>query len=401
MTHLRRYALVALMGLAGCGGLETPDFAHGSIAGQVVGARVDGYAYPLGHPELSTPVSGDGSFRFDGLPAGAVQVVVYDDTLPDGTRRAELVQVVVPGAGVARFLRNGESAPVAPQDKMALAGAVVASVSPAGGGLAVGARFAVEGTTLAKTVATGGVVRLGLLPAASGIYRLTASANGYKPATRPIDVAPATNGYDVPLEIDTSGTGPIGCNAVGGGCVNGLKCEASTGKCVQCLADGDCATGSTCDLVEHFCTAPPPGDPAQGPVCASCTSDTQCEGGAENPGRCEMASGAADGFCTWVPVSAAYCPAGFSFLPDDLGISRCVPAVSCEAYFAEFGHGCFTDEGCRSGGEVANAICYGADPVNDIPGYCTAECRTLTTPADSCVVPGFHCDPGLKYCLRN
>jgi Cys-rich repeat protein len=400
MTYWRRLAFVALMGFAGCGELHTPDFAHGSIAGRVVGAQADGFAYPLGHPELATPVAGDGSFRFDGQPAGAVQVVVYDDTLVDGSRRAELVSVVVPGAGVARFLRNGENAPVALADKMAWAGAVVASVSPAGGGLAVGARFAVEGTTLARSAPTGSVVRLGLLPAATGVYRLTASADGYKPATRPIDVASATNGYDVPLEIDTDGSGPIGCNAVGGGCVNGLKCEASTGRCVQCLADADCATGSTCDLAEHFCTAPPLGDPVQGPVCASCSSDTQCQGGPENPGRCET-SGATTGYCTWVPVSSVYCPAGFQFLPDDMGVSRCVPAVSCEAYFAEFGHSCFADEDCVAGGELAGAICYGADPAFEVPGYCTAECRVLTTPADSCMVPGFHCDPSLKYCLRN
>ncbi len=410
MRSWRQLALVALMGLAGCGELETPDFAHGSIAGRVVGAQLDGFAYPLGHPELKKLVEADGSFRFDDLPVGSTRLLVYDDLLPDGkTRRAELVEVVVPGAGVARFQRNGENAPVSPSDKMAWAGAVVATVSPDGGGIAAAPRFEVVGTRLAAAPLPGSAaVNLGLLPAASGVYQLTASAAGYKTATRPIDVVSATNGYDVALEIDTSGSGPYGCDAAGGGCVNGLKCDAASGRCVQCLADGDCATGS-CDVDEHFCTAPPPGGAGDGAVCASCSSDTQCQGvtlsmaGTPSAGRCELAPLATSGYCTWSlwPGYGSFCPAGFLFLPDATGIDRCVPADSCEAYFDRFGQGCFTDESCRSGGELAGAICYGADPAGEVPGYCTAECRVLSTPPDSCVVPGFHCDPGLKYCLRD
>jgi hypothetical protein len=401
MTNWRQLAFVALMGLAGCGGLSTPDFAHGSIVGQVVGAKADGFAYPLGHPELAKRVAADGSFRFDGLPVGLVQLVVYDDTVGVLMRRAELVPVVVPGAGVARFQRNGDAAQVLTLEKMAWAGTIVATVSPAGGGIAAGTRFTVVGTTLAETAPVGSaVVKLGLLPVASGVYQLTASAAGYQPATRPIDVASATNGYDVALQIDTSGTGPRGCDAPGGGCVNGLKCDASSGRCVQCLVDGDCAAGSTCDLAEHFC-APPPDGTVPGPVCSSCVNDTQCAGGAENPGRCEKEPGATSGYCTWAPTLVGYCPAGFQYQPDAVGTMRCVPPTSCESYFAEFGESCFADEDCLSGGEVAGAFCLGADPVGGVPGYCTAACRPLVTPADSCVVPGFHCDAGLQYCIRN
>jgi hypothetical protein len=398
MTHWRQLALVALMGLAGCGGLESPDLAHGSISGQVVGARLDGFAYPLGHPELATRVAPDGSFRFDGLAAGATRLVVYDDTLPDGTRRAELIEVQVPGAGVARVERNGEGAPVSPSAKMAWAGAIVASVSPDGGGLVAAPRFAVEGTTLAATPSPGSAVAwLGQLPAAWGVYRLTVSAEGYRPATRPIDLASATTGYDVPLAIETSGSVPPGCAAAGGGCSSPLQCDPASGRCVQCLAHGDCA-GGRCDLDEHFCEAPPLGGGSDGAVCSSCEDDSQCQGGMLNPRRCERAPGVITGFCTWTTVAVARCPAGFQLVPDAAGDRRCVPAVSCGGYFSRFGQGCFTDQGCQAGGDLVSATCYGADPVGEKLGYCTAECQTLP---DTCVVPGFHCEPGLLRCLRN
>ncbi len=401
MTAPHRLALAALLGLAGCGGLETPDLAHGAVEVRVVGASADGFAYPLGQPGLSRRVAADGSVRFDGLPVGPLRLLVYDDTLVDGTRRAELVGAVVTGAGVVRLVRNGENAPVAPADKMAWAGRVVASVSPDGGGLAVAPRFAVVGTALAAIASPGSpAAELGLLPAAAGVYQLTAAEDGYKPATLDIDVASATNGYDVPLEIETSGDGPRGCEASGGACVNGLHCEAETGRCVQCLADGDCPAGASCDLGEHFCSAPPPGGPGYGAVCSSCTVDTQCDGGTLAAGRCELAAGSATGFCTWAPPAGygSSCPAGFIFVADDAGIDRCLPAVTCQAYFAKFGQGCFSDDGCQAGGAVAGSTCYGADPDVDVPGYCTAECRTAP---DTCVVPGFHCEPGLLRCLRN
>jgi hypothetical protein len=411
MTRWRQIALVALVGLAGCGGLESPDLAHGSISGQVVGARIDGFAYPLGHPELATRVAADGSFRFDRLAAGATRLVIYDDTFPDGTRRAELVEVQVHGAGVARVERNGEGAPVSPSAKMAWAGAIVASVSPDGGGLVAAPRFAVEGTTLAATASPGSaVVWLGLLPAASGVYQLTVSAEGYRPATQPIDLASATTGYDVPLAIETGGSGPPGCAAAGGGCDNALQCDPASGRCVQCLADVDCAGGS-CDLDEHFCEAPPPNSSVPGAVCSSCTDDSQCQGGMLNPRWCERLPGATTGYCTWaplpdqappVPPASSYCPSGFQYVPaDQNGAGHCVPAVSCQAYFSRFGQGCFTDEGCQAGGALAGATCYGADPVGGVLGYCTAQCRTLSSPPGTCVVPGFRCQPGLLRCLRN
>ncbi len=402
MARGSQLALVALLALAGCGGLQTPDLAHGSVQGQVVGARLDGFAYPFGQPALATTVAADGSFRIDGLPAGRVRLLVYDDRLPDGTRRAELVEVVVPGAGVARFQRYGEAAPVMAAAKMAFAGVVVATVTPAGGGTVAAPRFAVVGTALAGTPAAGKTaVALGLLPAATGVYQLTAEASGYKPAARPIDVASATNGYDVPLDIDVDSGGPRGCSADGAGCVNALKCDAASGRCVQCLGDGDCAAGSTCDLTEHFCSAPPAGGPTLGAVCSSCTDSAQCAGGVDNPGWCEKAPGASDGYCTWAPASEQYCPADFHYLADGNGVWRCVPAISCETYFAKFGQACFSDDGCRSDGAMPEATCYGADPDNGIPGSCTAECHLLVSPPDTCVVPGFHCDTGVNRCVRN
>ncbi len=403
MTAWRQLALVALTGLAGCGGggFSSPDLSTGSIAGTVVGAHLDAFAYPLGRPDLVARVAADGSFRLDGLPAGALRLLVYDDLLPDGTRRGELIEVVVPGAGVARLERRGEAAPGEAGGKMAWAGAVAATIAPEGGGLARAPRFTVEGTTLTATAASGSdAALLGLLPAASGVYRLTVSAEGYLPAARSIDVSSATNGYGLKVEIDESGSGPRGCEA-GGGCLNGLTCQVSTGRCVQCLGDGDCPAGASCDLDEHFCNAPPPGGGARGSVCSACSSDAQCAGGMLNPGRCDLASGAVTGSCTWAPIAASYCPAGFLLRPDFNGDERCVPAVTCAAYYATFGRACFEDETCQAGGAVAGAACRGADPVHGLPGYCTAACRSLATPPDTCVVPGFHCDPVLKFCMRS
>jgi hypothetical protein len=134
------------------------------------------------------------------------------------------------------------------------------------------------------------------------------------------------------------------------------------------------------------------GAPTKGAVCSTCTDDLQCQGATLNPRRCERAPGAATGYCTWEPFSdPRYCPAGFLFLPDAIGVDRCVPALSCAAYFASFGQGCFSDEACRAGGALPTAVCRGADPAAGLPGFCTAACRILVPPNDSCVVPGFHC----------
>lgn len=401
MRRWHRLALVALVASAGCGELQTPDLAHGAIEGQVVGASVDGYAYPFGAPGLVARVGADGRFRISGVPAGSVKLLVYDDTRLDGTRRAELVDLVVPGAGVARLVRNGEGAPVAPASKMAPAGMVVASLTLAGGGLPLSPRFAVPGTELAGSPPPGrATLGLGQLPVATGFFHLATSQEGYLSGERPIDVASATNAFDVSLEIDHGGGVAPGCGAIGGGCVNGLVCDTSSGSCVQCLGDADCAAG-VCDLVGHFC-AVPAGGVDLGRVCATCTADSQCLGGATTPAHCELGPGASSGFCTWAPATVSECPSGFELLTSGAGLARCLPAVSCSEYFSTWGQSCFTDDACRHDGAIPNGVCHGADPSSEVAGYCTAPCQVLgaTAPVDTCIMEGFTCDSAAGLCLR-
>jgi len=293
---------------------------------------------------------------------------------------------------------------VAEAAKMAWAGSVVVSVATEAGGVPVAPRFTVEGTTLSAAAAPGSSAAvLGLLPTAQGVFRLVVEADGYRPTTLPIDVASASNAYDVPVAIATGGTGPVGCAASGGSCVNGLLCETASGRCVQCLAGSDCASG-VCDPVENFCAAPPVGGAADGAVCSTCSDSAQCQsgGGMFTAGRCEKAPGAPSGFCTWEAFFATQCPAGFRYLEDPVAGDRCVPAVSCAAYFTAFGQGCFSDEACRAGGAIPAAVCHGADPSAGLPGICTAACAASP---ETCVVQGFHCavPPGgaSALCLRN
>jgi hypothetical protein len=301
---------------------------------------------------------------------------------------------------------NGEAATVDPAAKMAWAGVVVATAVPAAGGATGSASFAVEGTDLAATTPPGAAaVQLGLLPVAAGLFQLTARVEGYDPSTRTIDVAPATNAYDVPVEVAAGGTGPKGCAAAPPGqqCLNGLSCDAGSGRCDACLADADCAAGRTCDPASRFCTAPPYGAPGfgTGAICQVCTRDDECQGTMIAPRFCELPPGAVTGHCTVAPIAISYCPAGFSFGADAWGIERCFAATGCGDYVGAFGRACFNDAGCAEGGALAGAVCYGSDPLNGQPGYCTAFCRANhPLPAVACPIPGYACDPSLNICLR-
>ena len=46
----------------------------------------------------------------------------------------------------------------------------------------------------------------------------------------PIDVASASNAFDVPVAIATGTGDPPGCAASGGSCVNGLRCDGASGR---------------------------------------------------------------------------------------------------------------------------------------------------------------------------
>ena len=382
--------------LAGCGALETPDLAHGDLAGVLVGGN-DALAeiYPLGRPELVVRPDAAGRFELRGLPAGEVTLVVYD-----GDLRAEHAVVQVRGGERERRTWYGGAAAVPESEKVALGGKVVAAVLPVGGGVAVAPRVTARGTTRREVTGLGGTVVVGVL--AAGDYQLTAELDGYGPATRDVTVTPGTSVHELTVS-PAPGAPAIGCAASGGQCRNGLVCSAADGDCYRCLGDGDCPGGASCDPVARFCSAP--GD-AVAAVCSACTTDAQC-GDPAAGAFCEKPGGAGDeapgvaGYCTRGGAAPSG-PAGFQRLAGPRG-ERWVAPFGCAEYFEEFGEGCFKDETCASeDGEdgFAGGFCHQAVPEQGVAGYCTAPCA-----ADAdCILEGFACRlagaSGQKACTR-
>ncbi len=391
----RLLALLAAAAAAGCGGVESPDLAHGAVAGTIVGALPGGYAYPLGRPDLQVAVASDGRFYIDDVPAGSGSILLFDGPRTDGTRRAELVPIDVAGASVASIVRYGDAAP-AGDTPMALAGAVAATAIPGGGAALASPSFAVQGTPL-SAVAGGNAVAVSLGPLPAGTFQLSATMAGFATATVPAAVVPAaTVGLAVPLDV-AAGSAP-GCAAAGGLCRNGLLCDDGTGDCEACLADADCAAlgaGTVCDPASHFCAPAPTGTGA--PVCSTCTLSAQCAPSGTQAGFCEIAAGAASGYCTLaVQATTEDCPAGFDRLTDASG-TRCVYAAGCGEYFDAMGSGCWSDADCAAYTGLAAPHCLGADAAAAAPGYCTAACASDA----SCVVDGFTCDLTAGYCVRS
>jgi len=374
-------ALAALAAaLAGCGELETPDLARGNVAVLLVGGdNAAAEVYPVGRPDLVVHPDGLGRFELAGLPAGEATLVVFD-----GTVRAERIAVVVRGAERARLTVYGDLAVDPPAPRLALGGRVVAAVLPAGGGVAVAPRVTAVGTTRRGVSSAGGTVVVGVLPA--GDYQLTAELDGYEPATSDITVAPGTSVHEVSVS-PALGAAAIGCAASGGQCRNGLVCSGADGSCYQCLGDGDCAGGATCDSAARFCSAP---GGAGAAVCSACTTDAQC-GDPAAGAFCEKPGGAGDeapavaGYCTR-SAAAASGPAGFA-LRDGLRARRWVAVLGCAEYFEEFGEGCFEDRTCGATSGISGGFCHQADREEGRAGSCTAPC---VVDAD-CVVGGLAC----------
>jgi hypothetical protein len=386
--------LAAALALWGCGGLSTPDLAHGNVAGRIVGASPGASVYPLGRPELEVAVGADGSFELAGLPTGNVTLVLYD-----GLLRAEQSTVAVAGATRMSIVRYGELAPVPDDRKMALGALVVATVLPQGGGAPVAVGLSVKQTDRAGTAASNGAIAFPPLPA--GTFELTAAMPGYLAAQQPFTVVPGqTLGLELRLAVDPAEP-KLGCAASGGQCRNGLKCDASDGLCYQCVVDDDCPNvsgGAACDQATRFCSVSASG--TTGAVCSICTSDSQCNA-AGTFGYCEKPGGASattPGFCTWSDAAPSG-PAGFQPKSDG-GVARWVPPKGCGAYFEEFGETCFDDHTCAEADGIAGGFCLGADQKSGQAGTCTAAC---TADVD-CIVPGFACLPdpahGGKACAR-
>jgi hypothetical protein len=369
----RRLAMLLPLLAAACGELETPDLAHGDVTGRVAGAAPGAWVYPLGAPERKVAVASDGRFLLSELPAGAVRLVLFD-----GGLRAEVVEVVVAGAGRTVVERSAADMP--------LAGRLVMTVIPEGGVVPVAPRFRVRGTDQAGVAQDGGSAVIFPLPA--GAYQLDTEMDGFQASEDGVAVASGlTDGVEVRLQVATSGA--PGCTANGEQCRNGLRCDLGDGRCYQCRPDqDDCGPGATCDPVTRFCNGA--AGAAASPVCSACADDAAC-GDAASGAYCEKAPGASSGYCS----RRGGCPAGFALDASDPLAPRCLALLGCHEYFEEFGERCFSSSTCDERDGIAGGFCRGADPERGVPGYCTAACG-----ADAdCIVSGFACDPDARVCV--
>jgi len=364
---------LAACALAGCGALETPDLSRGDVVGRLAGAAPGASVYPLGAPELKVALGPDGGFRLRGLPAGPARLVLFD-----GGLRAELVEVAVAGAGVARVERSVAAMP--------LAGRLVLTVIPEGGAAPVAPRYRLRDTDQAGVAQADGSAVLFPLPA--GPWELDTEMDGFQAAADGVAVdAGVTGGVEVRLQVATGGL--LGCAAIGDQCRNDLRCDAGDGRCYQCRLDrDDCGPGATCDPESRFCTGVD-GSPAP-PVCSACQDDAAC-GGAAAGAYCEKAAGAASGYCS----RRGSCPAGFALDEADPLAPRCLALLGCHEFFEEFGEHCFSDSTCDEHDGIAGGYCRGADRERGVAGYCTAACSQDV----DCIVPGFACDPVESACV--
>ena len=262
-----RWFLALLAVLVGaCGGLETPVANVGIVSGRIIDAGPGAYAYPLAHPDLKVMVAADGSYAISHVPPGATSIVLYD-----GVQRAELVPAEVKEAVELRLAdRYGSYASVGELEKMPLAGAVLAAVTPEGGAIASGPAFSFRLTEhLGVVPPAGGVITLYPLP--TGTFDLSALLAGFREGVAPVAVlSGATVTAQVRLPIDLQSSAP-GCGSAPG-CENGLVCSPADGRCYMCTATdaSRCAANEVCDTASGLCKATGAGI---GAVCSACSAD--------------------------------------------------------------------------------------------------------------------------------
>lgn len=287
-------ALLVSAGLAaqGCGGMGTPDLSHGVLTGRINGAvTAKAYVYPLGAPQQKVAVAADGSFRL-AASADTRAVVLWDGSgdpaaaTPTGLGRAQLLPVEVRGSDEVNLGEfHGEGSTVSEQQKMPLAGGVLAGASTPTGELCRDPAFEVEGTDQRK-VAVGTVPAEYLAPLPGGAYKLRVEMAGFQTKEVDIVVTPgATTPADVGLDIDDHG-GSRGCAVTG--CPEGFTCDTGSGTCQAPVVQGcgascggggsaSCPAGQSC---QSGTCSPPRGVEKCGywaaAFGASCTSDDPC-----------------------------------------------------------------------------------------------------------------------------
>jgi hypothetical protein len=345
--------VVALLGA--CGGLETPDFVVGDLAGRIVGAAPGAYVYPLGRAELKTRLAPDGSWTLHAVPVEVEALVLWD-----GRDRAELVPVTIsPGAQVRVADRFGADSGVAEPLQMPLAGTVLVGVDPEGGALGWLPSFSVRGTEHAHVRPSSGGVEA-IYPLPTGIFVVDAAQPGFLGGSASFAVAAgATSASQVQLLIDAGAQAP-GCGSAPG-CQNGLVCDPDDGRCYVCTAadSSACTLEEACDLTTGMCAPLAGGNRG---LCAACAVAAEC-----GPGACMIQDEHASGFCTRTCVGAADCPAGFAC---DEG--RCLPPEGCVEWIRTMGASCVNGSGCEDGLKDGRCV----RPAPEAAGYCSAACLT-------------------------
>jgi hypothetical protein len=341
-----------------CGGLETPVSSVGFVTGRILDAGPGAYAYPLALPDQKVMLAADGSFRIDDVPVGSTAIVLWD-----GVQRAELaIAEVRPGGELALADRYGSSSVVPELQKMPLAGAVLAAVTPEGGAIASGPSYSFRLTDhVAVVPSSGGVTTVYPLP--GGTFDLSALLPGFREGVAPVVVlSGATVAAQVALPIDLGAAAP-GCGSAPG-CENGLVCDQADGRCYMCTAadSSACANDEVCDAVAGLCKASGAGN---ADVCSSCGADADCSRGA-----CVIATGATTGYCSLGCAATGDCPAGFYCGATS---KRCKAPEGCDAWLRTMGATCLSYERCED--ELYGGRCE--HPYGEA-GYCTAPCRSNT-----------------------
>jgi len=388
-------AAAAALLAAGCGSVENPDLATGTVTGRLSGASAGAYAYVLGTPAVHAPIATDGSFRLDGVPAGSRTIVVFD-----GGDGAKAVEAKVEGASITDLPAEGP---------LPLACAILVAAG-LGGAKPTGLAFSVGGTLLRAADRTqvlsvpGPAAVLFPIPEGYWDWTLRAGQPGYQESMRVVSNLWGGESWPVDVSLDVESTGDQrGC--VSSGCESSpayaLACDTSDGHCYECAVSTDCTGGATCS--DHVCVPSQTPSPGSVKMCEACTGDADCVNGFAYAGVCVKATATAPaGYCSYdcssgAGGSAGACPSGYKCGGVPTGVATaCLAPESCLALYTTYGSSCATDSACSAA--LDGGMCWRPAGVpTSMAGVCSAPC---TADADCPASLGLgKCDPsGSGYC---
>ncbi|HEY1089384.1 MAG TPA: hypothetical protein VGE37_16900, partial [Archangium sp.] len=222
-----------------------------------------------------------------------------------------------------------------------------------------------------------------------------------------------------------------GCSAQNPTCPSGLVCDASLGRCVECVNNAQCPnapltvcdpTTSTCVqcAANSDCTNPlrPVCDPATN-TCVTCLSNADCpNNGVCNMNRCvQCLSDAQCGGLTprcnltsntcvaCLPGATDNCPTGQYCRPDFRCEQGCKTGMDCPSGVCLPNHncqGCTSDSQCAAGNVCNNGTCVGAcsatTPCGSGQTCCNGRCEALANDRDNCGACGRACNGSDACC---